>query len=248
MRVRAVGYTGGLLVVPVAWRLLGRRTRTRGSSTLPSRCRCSQTPPATPWASTSGPTSTTPSTSRTARSSRPWSGRWSRRAPRPPGRRRASPRPRHVRGHGLGDRRVGRAQAGRAGHEPDLSATPWRISSRRAPARCSAAWSRSCATPPASGRCRAAAPTRWSRPLRQAAVGGVVDVRFVGHATTVLDLGGVRIATDPMLRTSLGPLERHGAHAGRRAGSTASTPSSSRTATRTTSIRARSRRSVGGRP
>ncbi len=40
---------------------------------------------------------------------------------------------------------------------------------------------------------------------------GTVDVRFVGHATTVLDLGPVRIATDPMLRTSLGPLERHGA-------------------------------------
>jgi L-ascorbate metabolism protein UlaG (beta-lactamase superfamily) len=42
-------------------------------------------------------------------------------------------------------------------------------------------------------------------------VGLTVDVRFVGHATTVLDLGGVRIATDPLLRTSLGPLERHGA-------------------------------------
>lgn len=40
---------------------------------------------------------------------------------------------------------------------------------------------------------------------------GSVDVRFVGHATTVLDLGGTRIATDPLLRTTLGPLERHGA-------------------------------------
>ncbi|HKF85723.1 MAG TPA: MBL fold metallo-hydrolase [Candidatus Limnocylindrales bacterium] len=38
-----------------------------------------------------------------------------------------------------------------------------------------------------------------------------VGVRFVGHATTVLDLGGVRVATDPLLRSSLGPLERHGA-------------------------------------
>ena len=37
------------------------------------------------------------------------------------------------------------------------------------------------------------------------------SVRFVGHATTVLELGGVRIATDPLLRTTLGPLERHGA-------------------------------------
>jgi L-ascorbate metabolism protein UlaG (beta-lactamase superfamily) len=41
-------------------------------------------------------------------------------------------------------------------------------------------------------------------------VGGTVDIRFVGHATTVLDLGGVRIATDPLLRATLGPLERHG--------------------------------------
>ena len=36
----------------------------------------------------------------------------------------------------------------------------------------------------------------------------------MGHATTVLELGGVRIATDPLLRTSLGPLERHGAPPG----------------------------------
>src|SRR5215210_3951965 len=36
-------------------------------------------------------------------------------------------------------------------------------------------------------------------------------IRFVGHATTILELGDVRIATDPLLRTSLGPLERHGA-------------------------------------
>jgi L-ascorbate metabolism protein UlaG (beta-lactamase superfamily) len=38
-----------------------------------------------------------------------------------------------------------------------------------------------------------------------------VGIRFVGHATTVLDIAGTRIATDPMLRSSLGPLERHGA-------------------------------------
>ena len=38
-----------------------------------------------------------------------------------------------------------------------------------------------------------------------------VGIRFVGHATTVLEMGGTRVATDPMLRSSLGPLERHGA-------------------------------------
>jgi L-ascorbate metabolism protein UlaG (beta-lactamase superfamily) len=42
-------------------------------------------------------------------------------------------------------------------------------------------------------------------------VTATVGVRFVGHATTVLDLGGVRVATDPLLRSTLGPLERHGA-------------------------------------
>ena len=40
---------------------------------------------------------------------------------------------------------------------------------------------------------------------------GSLGIRYVGHATTVLDLGGVRVATDPMLRSTLGPLERHGA-------------------------------------
>jgi L-ascorbate metabolism protein UlaG (beta-lactamase superfamily) len=36
-------------------------------------------------------------------------------------------------------------------------------------------------------------------------------VLFVGHATTLLTLGGVRVLTDPFLRARLGPLERHGA-------------------------------------
>lgn len=39
---------------------------------------------------------------------------------------------------------------------------------------------------------------------------GAIDVRFVGHATTLLDFGDVRVLTDPFLRDRLGPLERHG--------------------------------------
>jgi L-ascorbate metabolism protein UlaG (beta-lactamase superfamily) len=35
-------------------------------------------------------------------------------------------------------------------------------------------------------------------------------VRFIGHATTLFELGGVRFLTDPFLRARLGPLERHG--------------------------------------
>ena len=37
-----------------------------------------------------------------------------------------------------------------------------------------------------------------------------VTVRYVGHATVLLELDGVRILTDPFLRDRLGPLERHG--------------------------------------
>jgi L-ascorbate metabolism protein UlaG (beta-lactamase superfamily) len=37
-----------------------------------------------------------------------------------------------------------------------------------------------------------------------------VDLRFIGHATVLLDIGGVRVLTDPFLRRRLGPLERHG--------------------------------------
>jgi len=37
-----------------------------------------------------------------------------------------------------------------------------------------------------------------------------IDLRFVGHATVLLEVGGVRILTDPFLRHRLGPLERHG--------------------------------------
>ena len=39
---------------------------------------------------------------------------------------------------------------------------------------------------------------------------GPVDVGFVGHATVRIDLGGLRVLTDPFLRARLGPLERHG--------------------------------------
>lgn len=37
-----------------------------------------------------------------------------------------------------------------------------------------------------------------------------LDVRFVGHATVLIEAGGIRILTDPFLRHRLGPLERHG--------------------------------------
>jgi L-ascorbate metabolism protein UlaG (beta-lactamase superfamily) len=37
-----------------------------------------------------------------------------------------------------------------------------------------------------------------------------IRVRFLGHATVVLDLPGFRLVTDPFLRASLGPLRRHG--------------------------------------
>lgn len=37
-----------------------------------------------------------------------------------------------------------------------------------------------------------------------------MQVRFLGHASTVLDFGGVRVLTDPFLRATLGPLQRHG--------------------------------------
>lgn len=37
-----------------------------------------------------------------------------------------------------------------------------------------------------------------------------IGVQFVGHATVLLDMNGVRVLTDPFLRGRLGPLERHG--------------------------------------
>ncbi len=37
-----------------------------------------------------------------------------------------------------------------------------------------------------------------------------LGLQFVGHATVLLEVGGLRILTDPFLRQRLGPLERHG--------------------------------------
>ena len=37
-----------------------------------------------------------------------------------------------------------------------------------------------------------------------------LDLRYIGHATVLLEVGGVRILTDPFLRRDLGPLQRHG--------------------------------------
>jgi L-ascorbate metabolism protein UlaG (beta-lactamase superfamily) len=37
-----------------------------------------------------------------------------------------------------------------------------------------------------------------------------VGVRYVGHATVLLEMRGLRILTDPFLRDRLGPLRRHG--------------------------------------
>jgi L-ascorbate metabolism protein UlaG (beta-lactamase superfamily) len=37
-----------------------------------------------------------------------------------------------------------------------------------------------------------------------------IPVTFLGHATVLLELAGVRVLTDPFLRTGLGPLQRHG--------------------------------------
>jgi L-ascorbate metabolism protein UlaG (beta-lactamase superfamily) len=42
------------------------------------------------------------------------------------------------------------------------------------------------------------------------ATAAAITVRFVGHATTLIELGGLRVLTDPFLRSRLGPLERHG--------------------------------------
>jgi L-ascorbate metabolism protein UlaG (beta-lactamase superfamily) len=39
---------------------------------------------------------------------------------------------------------------------------------------------------------------------------GGVALRYVGHATVLVEIDGVRILTDPFLRDRLGPLERHG--------------------------------------
>ena len=42
------------------------------------------------------------------------------------------------------------------------------------------------------------------------AAGEDLSIRFLGHATVVIEAPGVRIVTDPFLRDRLGPLRRHG--------------------------------------
>ena len=37
-----------------------------------------------------------------------------------------------------------------------------------------------------------------------------VDVSFLGHATVLIEMAGVRVLTDPFLRSRIGPLQRHG--------------------------------------
>lgn len=37
-----------------------------------------------------------------------------------------------------------------------------------------------------------------------------IKVAFIGHSTTLIEIGGLRVLTDPFLRRRLGPLERHG--------------------------------------
>ena len=52
--------------------------------------------------------------------------------------------------------------------------------------------------------------TRSSDDAPEPALQPSVAVRFVGHATALIDLDGTRVLTDPFLRPRLGPLERHG--------------------------------------
>jgi L-ascorbate metabolism protein UlaG (beta-lactamase superfamily) len=40
---------------------------------------------------------------------------------------------------------------------------------------------------------------------------GASYVTYVGHATTLIDLDGVRLLTDPVLGASVGPLRRYAA-------------------------------------
>jgi len=44
----------------------------------------------------------------------------------------------------------------------------------------------------------------------RAAAAAAIELRFLGHATVLLDLPDVRVLTDPFLRGRLGPLRRHG--------------------------------------
>jgi len=68
----------------------------------------------------------------------------------------------------------------------------------------------------AAMRVRQAHPSWVMRRRRVAATMAVVPdvderLTWVGHATVLLEIGGVRLLTDPLLRTRLGHLRRHGA-------------------------------------
>lgn len=42
----------------------------------------------------------------------------------------------------------------------------------------------------------------------------MIELRYIGHATTLIRLGGTTVLTDPVLRSRIGPLRRHGARPG----------------------------------
>jgi L-ascorbate metabolism protein UlaG (beta-lactamase superfamily) len=48
------------------------------------------------------------------------------------------------------------------------------------------------------------------QPARETGESARVGIHFLGHATTLIEINGIRILTDPFLRSRLGPLERHG--------------------------------------
>ena len=52
--------------------------------------------------------------------------------------------------------------------------------------------------------------TSPSSRVAEAPTAAPARLRFIGHATVLIDIGGVRVLTDPFLRRRLGPLERHG--------------------------------------
>ncbi len=52
--------------------------------------------------------------------------------------------------------------------------------------------------------------TRWSQPTPDAGAPAGIRVTFLGHATALLELPGIRVLTDPFLGSRLGPLQRHG--------------------------------------
>ena len=53
-------------------------------------------------------------------------------------------------------------------------------------------------------------PSSIGRPDADSTAAAPITVQFVGHATALIDLGGIRVLTDPFLRSRLGPLQRHG--------------------------------------